>query len=85
MAANPVLSAQDGTADTLHRPVHQDVGAAELGDTSAPDKALAMGTSTNEVLTAQALLAGRPWVGIEHNGQHYRLQTTRAGKLILTK
>ena len=36
-------------------------------------------------LTAQSLLAGRTWVGIEHNGQHYRLQTTRAGKLILTK
>lgn len=39
----------------------------------------------DDVLTAQTLLAGRPWVGIEHNGQHYRLQTTRAGKLILTK
>jgi hemin uptake protein HemP len=37
------------------------------------------------VLQAQALFAGRSWVGIEHNGQHYRLQTTRAGKLILTK
>ena len=37
------------------------------------------------MLTARDLLAGRPWVGIEHNGQHYRLQTTRAGKLILTK
>ncbi len=37
------------------------------------------------VVSAQSLLAGRSWVGIEHNGQHYRLQTTRAGKLILTK
>ncbi|OYU45238.1 MAG: hypothetical protein CFE44_08570 [Burkholderiales bacterium PBB4] len=36
-------------------------------------------------LQAQALLAGRSWVEIEHNGQRYRLQTTRAGKLILTK
>ncbi len=33
----------------------------------------------------RVLKDGRPWVGIEHNGQHYRLQTTRAGKLILTK
>jgi hemin uptake protein HemP len=35
--------------------------------------------------SSHTLLAGRPWVAIEHNGQHYRLQTTRAGKLILTK
>jgi hemin uptake protein HemP len=37
------------------------------------------------VLAAQTLLAGRTWVAIEYNGQLYRLQTTRAGKLILTK
>ena len=42
-------------------------------------------SSVKPMLTARDLLAGRPWVGIEHNGQHYRLQTTRAGKLILTK
>ena len=36
-------------------------------------------------LPAHTLLAGRNWVEIEHNGQRYRLQTTRAGKLILTK
>ncbi len=43
------------------------------------------GCGLADVLTAQTLLAGRTWVAIEHNGQHYRLQTTRAGKLILTK
>ena len=45
----------------------------------------AAAVKTESVVSAQSLLAGRPWVGIEHNGQHYRLQTTRAGKLILTK
>ena len=52
----------------------------------APSAAVGVALGPNgSVLTAQALLAGRPWVGIEHNGQHYRLQTTRSGKLILTK
>ena len=45
----------------------------------------AAAVNTESVVSAQSLLAGRPWVGIEHNGQYYRLQTTRAGKLILTK
>ncbi len=67
----------DDTAGTLP-------GAAAAAVGAATDKPLAAG-NTEEVLTAQTLLAGRPWVGIEHNGQHYRLQTTRAGKLILTK
>ena len=31
-----------------------------------------------KTLQAQTLLAGRAWVVIEHNGQHYRLQTGRA-------
>ena len=43
------------------------------------------GATDDHRLIAHTLLAGRTWVGIEHNGQHYRLQTTRAGKLILTK
>ena len=51
----------------------------------AKDAAAGAAVGSADSLTAQALLAGRPWVGIEHNGQHYRLQTTRAGKLILTK
>lgn len=34
---------------------------------------------------ASALLRGGTCVLIEHQGQIYRLQSTRAGKLILTK
>ena len=38
-----------------------------------------------EPLSSTALLRGRRHVEIEHNGEVYRLQTTRLGKLILTK
>lgn len=37
------------------------------------------------ILTSQALLQGQTSVVIAHNGTLYRLQTTRQGKLILTK
>ncbi|HEX7892446.1 MAG TPA: hemin uptake protein HemP [Ramlibacter sp.] len=36
-------------------------------------------------LHSGALLQGRRLVEIEHNGEVYRLQATRLGKLILTK
>jgi hemin uptake protein HemP len=36
-------------------------------------------------LDSQDLLQGRNAVAIAHNGALYRLQTTRQGKLILTK
>jgi hemin uptake protein HemP len=37
------------------------------------------------VLPSAALLRGQKAVAIDHNGSLYRLQTTRQGKLILTK
>lgn len=37
------------------------------------------------VIPSSALLQGRNAVLIAHEGQHYRLQATRQGKLILTK
>lgn len=37
------------------------------------------------VLGSADLFAGTREVWIEHNGQLYRLQVTKAGKLILTK
>ena len=36
-------------------------------------------------LPSEALLRGRRQVEITHNGEVYRLQATRLGKLILTK
>jgi hemin uptake protein HemP len=38
-----------------------------------------------QVLKSSELLGTGQAVDIEHNGQRYRLQTTKAGKLILTK
>ena len=38
-----------------------------------------------EVVTSSALLRGRPYVQIEHNGALYQLRATKLGKLILTK
>lgn len=37
------------------------------------------------VLPSAELLRGHKEVTIDHNGSRYRLQTTRQGKLILTK
>jgi hemin uptake protein HemP len=40
---------------------------------------------SQRALSSQELLRGQTTVCIEHNGSLYRLQSTRAGKLILTK
>lgn len=54
----------------------------------APPVANAAGPVTDTgdaVLHSADLLGARQAVEIEHNGQRYRLQATRQGKLILTK
>ncbi len=38
-----------------------------------------------KAIPSEEVLRGQSAVDIEHNGQRYRLQTTRQGKLILTK
>lgn len=43
------------------------------------------GSTAATALPSQDLLRGHKTVVIEHNGTAYRLQSTRAGKLILTK
>jgi len=51
-----------------------------------PQRSATSGTSdTQEVLLSSALLGPRQAIEIEHNGQRYRLQSTKSGKLILTK
>jgi hemin uptake protein HemP len=40
---------------------------------------------TGAPIDSRQLLQGRREVVIVHQGQHYRLQATRAGKLILVK
>ena len=41
--------------------------------------------SPSDVLQSQCLFKGEKSVVIEHNGARYRLQSTKLGKLILTK
>lgn len=42
-------------------------------------------TASPVLLTSHEVLRGQKAVAITHNGALYRLQTTRQGKLILTK
>lgn len=66
------MSADEHRLPQDDRPHHEaGVGVAAQGATVA--------------LNSQHLLRGQKTVAIEHNGELYRLQSTRAGKLILTK
>ena len=56
------------------QPSHTNPGSAEA---RTPD--------WGPVVQASTLLGTRQSVDIEYKGQRYRLQTTKAGKLILTK
>ena len=51
-------------------------------ETKSPDPKV---PSDRRVLQSAELMGGAREVVIRHNGQEYRLQVTRAGKLILTK
>jgi hemin uptake protein HemP len=51
----------------------------------ARDMSPAEPTEAAQVWPSASLLRGQKTVAIEHNGALYRLQSTRAGKLILTK
>ncbi|TNF59283.1 MAG: hemin uptake protein HemP [Burkholderiales bacterium] len=66
---------------TEHRPEHHPMPVSASGAQAghAPGAAMAA------VLDSQAVLRGHQAITIVHNGHFYRLQTTRQGKLILTK
>jgi hemin uptake protein HemP len=51
----------------------------------APERPSPSSAASTPPLSSEAVLRGQAAVEIEHNGQIYRLQTTRQGKLILTK
>lgn len=60
--------------------------APEAGQAAANEpRQPALTDTPMPVLPSAALLQGQRAVAIEHNGALYRLQTTRQGKLILTK
>jgi hemin uptake protein HemP len=41
--------------------------------------------SRQQAVSSESLLGGKKTIGILHNGNLYKLQATRLGKLILTK
>ena len=64
-------------------PAHPSPAGPPTSSPQGPDTALS-GLSA-PVLNSAALLQGQKSVCIVHNGQAYRLQATKLGKLILTK
>ena len=52
---------------------------------SSPSKPATPAAPPTRPIPSEEVLRGQSAVDIEHNGQRYRLQTTRQGKLILTK
>ena len=58
---------------------------APPADSPAAASAPASGAEHGASIASQAILQGQRSATIEHNGERYRLQETRAGKLILTK
>jgi len=68
--------------DKTHRMSHLNHSPATQ---AAPAEPTPPGSTAATALPSQDLLRGHKTVVIEHNGTAYRLQSTRAGKLILTK
>lgn len=62
-----------------------DAPAPRTHEPGRPAAATHGGGSHRPPLDSTALLQGGRWVEIRHNGETYRLQATRLGKLILTK
>jgi hemin uptake protein HemP len=64
-----------------------DRGSASPGDRAQPTPGVPASPAQprRAPLASEQLLQGRRLVEITHNGEIYRLQATRLGKLILTK
>ena len=65
-----------------HRPLNLDAGTEQR---DAQPGSQPIEASLPCAISSEALLRGQPLVRIVHQGTIYRLQTTRQGKLILTK
>lgn len=68
--------------NAMHRPTSPQTRPQS---SAGPDLAAIPAEGTQPVLASQDVLRGHKAVAISHNGALYRLQTTRQGKLILTK
>ena len=69
-------------------PVHRANSLANTHSAPVTVRANTTGTSapgTRKTLQLATLLGAEQGIDIDHNGQLYRLQITKAGKLILTK
>ena len=62
-----------------------DRSSTHSGTDSAREPSTPSGDPRRPPLPSEQLLQGRRIVEIAHNGEVYRLQATRLGKLILTK
>lgn len=69
---------------TDHSPLHAEHSQATLAP-STPHQELDPSFTGLRMLDSADLLQGNKSVNIVHNGQAYRLQATKLGKLILTK
>lgn len=65
--------------------VDQRPGFAAPGGQTADTPGNTPADAGNAALSSSELMRGRNMLAIAHNGAIYRLQTTRQGKLILTK
>ncbi len=63
------------------------LASSERGPAADPGAGVAQALphGRDTVLPSSALLGPRQAIEIDHNGQRYRLQSTKSGKLILTK
>ena len=68
-----------------HRPPSSPQGTGPVSAPGGTAGRPAPPVETPEVVDSERLLGGRATLLIRHQGEIYRLQTTRQGKLILTK
>jgi hemin uptake protein HemP len=74
---NTMTGPHHGACSSPDRTAHPAVNGVAEPPTFAP--------GWKGVVPSSALLGIRQAIEIEHNGQLYRLQSTKSGKLILTK
>ncbi len=75
MSSKPVLTPNGPLANQVPR----------LPERPSPSTTSAAQASAPRMLHSSALMGDQALVLIQHQGEIYRLQTTRQGKLILTK
>lgn len=82
MTPNPQPPCDDRMPDALAPDTHGTAHPPAAADGPVPR---APRRDTPYTLSSSELMRGQHTVAIAHNGAIYRLQTTRQGKLILTK